>query len=214
MEFSYSTVNRFAGKQTPSLAFYLSLMSYQLMKYLSLIEHGLVAQVHSALKRYLRRKRVNELLQAGLSIPSEISSLDLGYDLSTLNHSPSSLTTIDPIDYTSGLGMIFAGRPVQSSSSNYWLFEYIRRLIDSSHKEVIFESIVLGCVNKDRFQYAIYIYELGLEHRYLSETGMLDEGQNLWLKVTSVNPRMELLTFSLAPRSGGIHSQRTAAAAA
>lgn len=179
-----------------------------------LLEHGLLVQVHSALKRYLRRKRVNELLQEGLPIPSDISSMDLGYDISTIKQTPSSLNAIDPIDYTSGLGMIFAGRPIQSSSSTYWLFEYIRRLIDESHQEVMFESIILGCVNKERFQYAIYVYELGLEHRYLSETGRLDEGQKLWLKVTSVNPRMELLTFSLASRSGGIHAQRMAAAAA
>ncbi len=174
----------------------------------------LLVQVHSALKRYLRRKRVNELLQAGLPIPSEISSMDLGYDISNIEQPQSSLDAIDLIDYTSCLGMIFAGRPIQSSSSNYWLFEYIRRLIDKSHGEVMFESIVLGCVNKERFQYAIYVYELGLEHRYLSETGKLDEGQKLWLKVTLINPRMELLTFSLASRSGGMHAQPTAAAAA
>ena len=140
--------------------------------------------------------------------------MDLGYDISNIEQPQSSLDAIDIIDYTSCLGMIFAGRPIQSSSSNYWLFEYIRRLIDKSHGEVMFESIVLGCVNKERFQYAIYVYELGLEHRYLSETGKLDEGQKLWLKVTSINPRMELLTFSLASRSGGMHARPTAAAAA
>lgn len=170
--------------------------------------------MHSALKRYLRRKRVNELLQAGLPIPPDVSSMDLGFDMSRIQQSPLSMDAIDPIDYTSGLGMIFAGRPIQSSSSNYWLFEYIRRMVDKSHDEVMFQSIVLGCVNKERFQYAIYVYELGLEHRYLSETGKLDEGQKLWLKVTSVNPRMELLTFSLASRSGGIHAQQTIAPAA
>ncbi|KAL7458873.1 hypothetical protein ACHAWC_010570 [Mediolabrus comicus] len=120
---------------------------------------------------------------------------------------------IDPIDYTSGLGMIFAGRPVQSSSSNYWLFEYIRRLVNNTDEEVMFESVVLGCTNKDRFQYAVYIYELGLEHRYLSEIGKLDEGKKLWLKVASVNPKMELLTFSLASRSGGIPKSTSAPAA-
>jgi hypothetical protein len=133
--------------------------------------------------------------------------MDLGYDTSTKNE-------VDTIDFTSGLGMIFAGRPVQSSSSNYWLFEYIRRLVDEAEGEVMFESIVLGCVNKDRFQYAVYVYELGLEHRYLSETGKLEEGKRLWLKVSSVNPRMELLTFSLSSRSGGIHAQQLSAPAA
>mmetsp|Transcript_32231 Transcript_32231/g.59096 ORF Transcript_32231/g.59096 Transcript_32231/m.59096 type:complete len:205 (+) Transcript_32231:1757-2371(+) len=175
-------------------------------------------QVHSATKRYLRRKRVNEMLQKGLPIPPEITDMDLGYDISNLGQqteeSNDAMKAIDPIDYTSGLGMIFAGRPIQSSSSNYWLFEYIRRRVHESDEEVMFESIVLGCVNKDRFQYAIYVYELGLEHRYLSETGELDEGRKLWLKVSNVNPRMELLTFSLASRSGGIHAQRLSAPAA
>jgi len=169
-------------------------------------------QVHSALKRYLRRRRVNLMLQKGMEIPSQISSMDLGCDISKIEQKTT--TNIDPIDYTSGLGMIFAGRPIQSSSGNYWLFEYIRQRVDGSDEEVMFESIVLGCVNRDRFQYAIYVYELGLEHRYLSETGKLDEGKKLWLKVASVNPRMELLTFSLASRSGGIHAQQLSAPAA
>ncbi len=141
------------------------------------------------------------MLQRGLPIPAAITKMDLGYDIDQTK-----ATGIDPIDYTSGLGMIFAARPIQWSSSNYWLFEYIRQCIADSDEEVMFESIVLGCVNRERFQYAVYVYELGLEHRYLSETGELEEGKKLWLRVASVNPRQELLTFSLASRSGGIHS--------
>ena len=68
---------------------------------------------------------------------------------------------IDVINYKSGLGMIFAARPIQTSSTNYWLFEYIRRRIEDSNNEVMFECLVLGCVDYDRFQYAIYVYELG-----------------------------------------------------
>ena len=149
------------------------------------------------------------MLKEGISIPSSLTRMDLGCELPTqLTKSQEGTKEIDPIDYTSGLGMIFAGRPVQSSSSNYWLFEYIRRLVNNTDDEVMFESVVLGCTNKDRFQYAVYIYELGLEHRYLSEIGKLDEGKKLWLKVASVNPKMELLTFSLASRSGGIPNRR------
>jgi len=170
-------------------------------------------QVHAALKRYLRRKRVNEMLREGITIPSSVTKMDLGCDLPA-EKSQKHCREIDSIDYTSGLGMIFAGRPIQFSSSNYWLFEYIRRLVSSSDEEVMFESVVLGCINKERFHYAIYVYELGLEHRYLSETGKLDEGKKLWLKVASVNPKMELLTFSLASRSGGIHAQPMSSAPA
>ena len=177
-----------------------------------------IPQVHSSLKQYLRRKQVNELLQKGLPIPSGLSSIDLGYDISTIQQTKTSTSNnvpaIDPIDYKSGLGMIFASRPVQFSSSNYWLYEYIRQLVNKSDDEIMFESIVLGCVNSDRYQYAIYVYELGLEHRYLSESGKLEEGRKVWLKVLSVNPRMELLTFSLASRSGGMHAQHLSAPAA
>ena len=135
--------------------------------------------------------------------------MDLGYDIANIQQPTKSPAIVDPIDYSSGLGQIFAGRPIQFSSSNYWLFEYIRRKIDrSSDEEVMFESVVLGCVNQERFQYAVYVFELGLEHRYLSETGKLEEGKRLWLKVSSVNPRMELLTFSLASKSGGLHAQQ------
>ena len=154
------------------------------------------------------------MLKEGISIPSSLTRMDLGCELPTkLTKSQEGTKEIDPIDYTSGLGMIFAGRPVQSSSSNYWLFEYIRRLVNNTDDEVMFESVVLGCTNKDRFQYAVYIYELGLEHRYLSEIGKLDEGKKLWLKVASVNPKMELLTLSLASRSGGIPKSTSAPAA-
>ena len=169
-------------------------------------------QVHSALKRYLRRRRVNTMLQAGLSIPSELTNMDLGYDISNLRSAQSTkedkINAIDPIDYTSGLGMIFAGRPVQSSSSTYWLFKKIQQLTSESEEEVMFESIILGCINRDRFQYSIYVYELGFEHRYVSETGKLEEGQRLWLKVASVNPRLELLMFSLASKSGGMNAKK------
>ncbi|KAL3812065.1 hypothetical protein ACHAXA_010037 [Cyclostephanos tholiformis] len=197
--------NKVSVSTTPGPHFGMGLDCY--IQWTSPIRRLTDLQVHAELKRYLRRKRVNELLRAGHPIPSELTDMDLGYDTSKMNE-------IDPIDFTSGLGMIFAGRPVQSSSSNYWLFEYIRRLVDEADEEVMFESIILGCVNKERFQYAVYVYELGLEHRYLSETGKLEEGRRLWLKVSSVNPRMELLTFSLASRSGGIHAQQMSAPAA
>lgn len=68
-------------------------------------------QVHSAVKRYLRRKRVNELLEKGLPIPSELSSIDLGCDVAKIQQTASNSHTVDPIDYTSALGMIFCRAP-------------------------------------------------------------------------------------------------------
>ncbi|KAL7462093.1 hypothetical protein ACHAXS_005377 [Conticribra weissflogii] len=196
-------------------------------------------QVHGALKRYLRKKRINLLFRKGIPIPADITSMDVGCDISRLKEYINAAScskdgdeelensikssdnvkesfefhTVDHIDYSSGLGMIFAARPIQSSSSNYWHLEYIRRLVDESVDEVMFESVVLGCVNPERFQYAVYVYALGLEHKYVSETGKLEEGKKLWLKVSSINPKMGLLTFSMASKSGGIHAQATSAPA-
>ena len=85
-----------------------------------------------------------------------------------------------------------------------------------SAEEVSFECIVLGCVDPERLQYSVYVKELGLEHRYLSEMGSLKVGQTLWLKVANVNLRSSLLTLSLASRASGMsdNSNRSAAAAA
>ena len=105
------------------------------------------------------------MLLHNVRIPSEITNVDLGYDLSHLRSNTEapvlSKKLVDPIDYSSGLGMIFAARPIQSSSTNFWLFEYVRRKVEGKENEVMFESIILGCVNKERFQYAVYLYELG-----------------------------------------------------
>jgi hypothetical protein len=103
------------------------------------------------------------MLLNGVKIPSEITSFDLGYDISIFDqeNQGSRMKTVDPIDYKSGLGQIFAARPIQTSSANFWLFEYIRRRVEGNDSDVMFESVVLGCVDKERFQYAIYVYELG-----------------------------------------------------
>ena len=76
----------------------------------------------------------------------------------------------------------------------------------------VFECIVLGCVDPNRLQYAIYAKEIGLEHRYLSERGSLNVGETIWLKVASVNPRNGLLSLSLASKASGVASQSARAA--
>lgn len=106
----------------------------------------------------------------------------------------------DKIDYKKGIGFIQAARNVQRKSKEYWIFEYLRRKKESEATEVAFEALVLGCVDPRRFQYAIYVHELGLEHRYLSEMGSLKIGETIWLKVASTSPRQGLLTFGLAKR--------------
>jgi len=157
-------------------------------------------QVHSAVKRYLRRAKVNQMLREGTVVPVQLSDNDLGYRIENISNSVETRRNIiDLIDYRTGLGKIFSARPIQFSSSRYWLYEHVRRLVEESDDgEVAFECIVLGCVNTDRFQYAVYLYELGLEHRYVSASGKLEDGLKLWLKVESVNPRAELLKLSPA----------------
>lgn len=168
-------------------------------------------QSHTAIKRYLRRKRVNKLLRDGTIIPSEILPIDLGCDLPCEGRKPKN---IDVIDYKVGQALGGAARSVQRNSQQYWVFEYIRRLVSDSADEISFECVVLGCVDPERLQYAVYAKELGLEHRYLSEMGSLKIGQSIWLKVANVNPRMGLLTLSLASSSSGMASRVAAPAAA
>ena len=162
-------------------------------------------QAHTAIKRYLRRKRVNKLLRDGSNIPSEITAMDLGCELPSPDGNKSK--TVDPIDYKVGQALGGAARFVQRNSQQYWMFEYIRRMVSESADEVSFECVVLGCVDPERLQYAVYAKELGLEHRYLSEMGSLKVGQSIWLKVANVNPRMGLLTLSLASRASGMASR-------
>ena len=110
--------------------------------------------------------------------------------------------TIFAISYRKGHGYIRASRIVQRKSNEYWLYEYIRRMTEKHESEVIFRSTVLACVDPSRLQYAVYIYELGLEHKYLSQKGQLLTGEIVWHKVANANPIQGLLSFTLASNKG------------
>ena len=74
-------------------------------------------QVHSAVKRYLRRRKVNQILREGGVIPTQLSANDLGYRIENIRNSDEdSGNNIDLIDYWAGLGKIFSARPIQFSS--------------------------------------------------------------------------------------------------
>ena len=181
------------------------------------------------IKRYLRRKRINEFIRQNKPIPKEITAMDIGCHLYTNTHH-SSTTTNDPIiandddddkslvptqeqlsiNLKQGLGLFRAARPLQRASQKYWMFEYIRRHNNST----VMECIVLGCTDYERSQYAMYIPQLGLEHKYLSEMGPLKDGQRIWLKVASVNPRMSYLTLTLAQKPQDHSSYKVVNAAA
>jgi len=173
-------------------------------------------QVHAAVKRCLRKKRLNALMRSGHAIPSSLTSSDLGCPVpvgvedskDATGKYTEYLTSVtgedgeqeDKIDFKKGIGFVKAARNVQNKSKEYWIFEYLRRKKESDTTDVVFEALVLGCVDPRRFQYAIYVHELGLEHRYLSEVGSLTIGETIYLKVKSTTPRHGLLTFGLAKR--------------
>jgi exoribonuclease R len=158
-------------------------------------------QVHASVKRYLRRRRVYELLRNGQPIPEGVTAFDLGVPAEAMGKdgrfTKDTITTDDldsDINYLEGAGLVGAARKLQQQSQQYWLFEYIRR-----QKEVdpnaTFSLVVLGCVDPEKQQYAVYVTELGLEHRYTSPGGRLDPGAELLVKVDNVSPRSGLLSF-------------------
>eukprot|EP00554_Chaetoceros_debilis_P012653 CAMPEP_0194118258 /NCGR_PEP_ID=MMETSP0150-20130528/34644_1 /TAXON_ID=122233 /ORGANISM="Chaetoceros debilis, Strain MM31A-1" /LENGTH=787 /DNA_ID=CAMNT_0038809567 /DNA_START=292 /DNA_END=2655 /DNA_ORIENTATION=+ len=173
-------------------------------------------QVHASVKRFLRRNKVNRLMEAGKAIPAAITPSDLGCEVPQpidSSTSESGLYTEYQIDlasnkfhginYKKGLGFVNAARMVQRKSNEYWLFEYVRRQLEKSPSEISYETTVLACVNPQRDQYAIFVHELGLEHRYISEKGQLKIGEKIFLKVASVSPRLGMLTFTLSSKYGG-----------
>jgi Exoribonuclease R len=172
-------------------------------------------QVHASVKRFLRRHRVNLFMEAGRPIPDSLTAFDLGCDIP--RHVTSSKNeegiyaeySIErnfdeaAINYKKGSGFINAARMVQKKSKEYWLFEYVRRQVEECDMEIVYETTVLACIDPRRGQYAIYVHKLGLEHRYVSEQGELKIGEKLWLKVSNVQPRLGLLTFTLSSFYGG-----------
>ena len=172
-------------------------------------------QVHASVKRFLRRQKVNQLMKAGKPIPENLTASDLGCEIPRQVESSKSESGLyteykleqsggeHVVNYKKGLGFVNAAKMVQRKSREYWLFEFVRRQVEESDSEIAFETTVLACIDPLRQQYAIFVHELGLEHRYLSEQGELPSGKKLWLKVSNVQPRLGLLTFTLSSKYGG-----------
>lgn len=171
-------------------------------------------QVHAAVKRFLRRRRVNELILSGKPLPNGLKASDLGCAVPTFEECLTNDGTTykyqahvnieeDPIDYRRGFGFVNAARVVQRKSEEYWMYELIRRKVEESETEMEFAATILACIDPSRKQYAIYVNGWGFEHRYLSEKGDLAIGETIALRVASVNPRLGLLTFSLSSKYGG-----------
>lgn len=155
-------------------------------------------QVHCAVKRYLRRQRLLELMKVGDPIPSEITSIDLGCEVPVRNEGGEycdiNCSLDEDIDYRERTALIGATKILQRSSQKYWMLEFVHRL-KRQNPEKVFEALVLGCTNPTRRQYAIYVYELGLEWRFVNPVGSLQAGTKLKLKCASVLPSNGQMTF-------------------
>jgi len=155
--------------------------------------------VHISVKRYLRRKRVYELLKEGVDLPLEITAVDLGFPPGSVCQGKITIDGVEEseldqdINFLEGIGLIGAARLLQRRSHEYWLFEYVQRL-RTRNPDLIYTAIVLGMADPEKNQYAIYVEQLGLEHRY-SAPGPLNAGTKLQLKVDKISPRGGILSF-------------------
>jgi exoribonuclease R len=170
-------------------------------------------QVHAAVKRYIRRrailqemhKHVQSNPQAddladgnGYTIPGSITEMDIGLPAECIQDGRLVRQVhkyeIDAdINYMEKIGLIGVIRKLQRESQQYWTYEYIARLVaNQPHKE--FAGLVLGCVDAEKHQYAIYLYELGLEHK-MSFPSSMDSGIHLLLRVDKVAPKHGQLVF-------------------
>lgn len=150
------------------------------------------------MKQYIRYNKVKQLIKNGNRIHPEITSTDIGAYIEKSGEEIGKLQ--NQIDFNEGSGFARASRTVSRSSHQYWLFEYVRRQLKQQRHgqpQLSFECTVLGCVDETRHQYAIFIHELGLEHRYLSEKGRLNPGERIKLQVSSVKPRHGLMNLAL-----------------
>ena len=85
------------------------------------------------------------------------------------------------------------------NANKYWMLEYVRRLKDAD-PELTLEALVLGCINPARKQYAIYIYELGLEWRFTSLIG-IQAGNRFKIRIGRVIPQNGQMAVIRLPNS-------------
>ncbi|CAB9502642.1 Ribonuclease II, chloroplastic/mitochondrial [Seminavis robusta] len=179
----------------------LGLSSY--VQWTSPIRRKQDLMVHCAVKRWLRRQRIQELILEGKSLEHlNLSKRDIGWtpprllDAESNEYEWDTRQQDDDIDYREGGGLMGAARLVQRTSEQYWLFEYIRRIIDKD-PDYIWDALILGYIGtgeKSKKQYAIYVYELGFEYKFSSPIN-LNPGERLKLRVSLMNPRAGQLAF-------------------
>ena len=158
-------------------------------------------QCHAAVKRFIRRRKVIDLLRDEQEVPAGISSEDLGYEPSTLNNDAAELNpeeSIDEdIDYGDRTKLLKPAQFVMRNSNKFWMLEYIRRIKESNPKQTL-EVLVLGCINPQKRQYAVFIYDLGLEWRYNSPVG-IQAGDRFKARLGNVLPQNGQMTLVRVP---------------
>ena len=85
------------------------------------------------------------------------------------------------------------------NSNKFWILEYIRRIKDSDPQRE-FQVLVLGCINPAKRQYAVFVYEFGLEWRYSSPVG-IQAGDVFKVRIGNVLPQNGQLTFFRVAKS-------------
>lgn len=147
-------------------------------------------------------------MEEGKPIPPKLAAADIGCSVPVpakfaedgriVEYACDSSSIDNDIDFRVGQGLVGAARHLQRLSQQYWLFEHISRVMAEDRDKAVYDALVLGCVDPDRYQYAIYIPELGLEYRYLSQKGPLIAGSRLRLRVQSCFPSTGLMSLTIA----------------
>jgi len=158
-------------------------------------------QVHAAVKRFLRRQKIIDLLIKGEKVPTGITSEDLGCEFTSSDNDGKVELDLEDIDkdinYSDNTKMLRPAQFVMRNSNKFWMLEYVRRLKEAN-PELTLEALVFGCTNPAKRQYAVYIYELGLEWRYNSPVG-IQAGDRFFVRISNVIPQNGQMTFVRLP---------------
>jgi exoribonuclease R len=153
-------------------------------------------QVHTAVKRYLRRAKACESFAQGKTLPPEIQWSDLGLPHGAIKEGklmcrvPKEDLDND-INYLDGGGIVKVVRNVQNQTSNRWMNEYFQRIKEADPQRT-FKAIVLGCPDPQKNQIAVFIDELGFEHRMTGHNGV-SVGDTISVQIGRVAPEAGVL---------------------
>ena len=142
----------------------MALVCIILVQWTSPIRRFSDLQTHAAVKRFIRAKRLNKLVWDKAPLPA-------GLILEEVDGS-------DVIDLKKGIALQKTSRRTQNESERYWMYEYIKRRLENTREDIGFESVVLGCLETKKLLYVVYLHEIGLETKYVSQKVELELGEN------------------------------------